>query len=538
MSLSYRQVGYNDQNLTGLSTAEGDLENHSPALRLSGPTKTSPLYPTTNTAEWTQNFAMEPIYFPRHSGLTATPEYRTFPSAQSSPPDSMSNPSSWNLNEPIFTTQHLPTHPLTTMPQFFSIDPGSVQSDPSGMTRILTTRATHLPNLHAVKHVPQPGKSQFGIQDTTLEFLTHFGGPGEDAGKGIVVDEKGNSYITGYYDTRDPNQGTDVFVAKLDPAGKNLIWFVTFGGPGRDEGHGIARDKQGNLYVTGFIDTGDPNRGTDAFVAKLDPDGNFIYQPLLIGGPGNDSGNGITVNDAGEAYITGVLRESGSSYHTLIARVQANGSDVVYAIEDSPSGRNSIGNGIGVDAKGNIYIAGQLAFSDPHVFKYSAGDGSEPPTFAWGYIVHNTEQWPGSANSMVVAPDGTYYWAGEIPTHHPMDFDSLIGKGGPGGISDIIYLTGSISSRGFAVAYDAGGNGYLAGSWNTTPTTTTAFIDEFSPNGLPILNHFVLQQGSLAVYSVVLHNGKPNPNAYLTGTLDTRNPDQGIDAFVAKVRFD
>src|SRR6266849_1119417 len=208
------------------------------------------------------------------------------------------------------------------------------------MTRRITTPTSHLANLHVVHHSAKSGKSQLDIQDTNLEFLTTFGGPGEDAGKGIVVDEKGNSYITGYYDTRDPNQGTDVFVAKLDPTGKNLIWFITFGGPGRDEGHGIARDQKGNLYIVGTIDTGDPDRGTDAFVAKLDPDGNFIYQPLLIGGPWNDSGNGVAVNDVGEAYVTGYISTDASfySHYALIAKVQADGSDVIYAIQDTTLG--------------------------------------------------------------------------------------------------------------------------------------------------------------------------------------------------------
>src|SRR6266852_6027019 len=210
-------------------------------------------------------------------------------------PDGLVNSGSWNLNQPIPTESQIEQNHPNDLPQVFSIDRGSLQNEPSGITRRITTPATHLPNLHVVKHLPS-SKSQLGIQDATLEFLNHFGSPGEDSGKGIVVDEDGNSYVTGYYDTGDPSQGTDVLVAKLDPTGKDLLWFTTFGGPGRDEGHGIARDQKGNLYIVGTIDTGDPDRGTDAFVAKLDPDGNFIYQPLLIGGPGNDSGNGIAVN--------------------------------------------------------------------------------------------------------------------------------------------------------------------------------------------------------------------------------------------------
>src|SRR5262249_53508861 len=159
------------------------------------------------------------------------------------------NSGPWNGNQPVpAESQIQQNHPID-LPQVFSIDRSSLQNEPSGITRRITTPTKHLANLH-VSH-SKSGKSQLGIQDTTLEFLTHFGGPGEDAGKGIVVDEDGNSYVTGYFDTGDPKQGTDVFVAKLDAAGKNLLWFTTFGGPGRDEGHGIARDNKGNLYIVG-----------------------------------------------------------------------------------------------------------------------------------------------------------------------------------------------------------------------------------------------------------------------------------------------
>jgi len=350
------------------------------------------------------------------------------------------------------------------------------------------------------------------------------------------VDEKGNSYITGYYDTRDPNQGTDVFVAKLDPSGKNLVWFVTFGGPGRDEGHGIARDPKGNLYVVGTIDTGDPDRGTDAFVAKLDPDGNFIYQPLLIGGPGNDSGNGITVNDVGEAYITGAIAESGTSFNSLIAKIRAGGSDIVFAIEDVTLG-NSHGNGIGLDAGGNIYVAGQDFNGPPHarVFKYYAEIESNPPTFAWAYRTNDSAA-SASANAIAVVPDGTYYWAGELSSFDGR-VESILLKGGPGGVSNIIYFTGigGARSRSFAVAYNARGEAYIAGLWESSPAG--AFLWEFSPDGERLLNAINLLQGTVAAYGIVLDNAMPNPNAYMTGILDTRNPEQGIDAFVAKVSF-
>jgi hypothetical protein len=460
--------------------------------------------------------------------------------ALDSSPSSRLNMRNWNLNtgsldrDKSISTEPLiqPSHP-NDLPQVIPIDRTSLQADLSGITRRITTSATHLANLHVVKHPTETGKSQVGIQSANLEFLATIGGPGEDAGKGIVVDEKGNSYITGYYDTRDPDQGTDVFVAKLDPTGKNLVWFITFGGPGRDEGHGIARDQKGNLYVTGTIDTGDPERGVDAFVAKLDSDGNFLYEPLLIGGPYNDEGNGITVNAAGEAYMTGLLGEQGRGTGTpLVAKIQADGSDVVYAFAENV---NYDGNGIGLDSDGNIYLVGNWNSWGPiRIWKYNAEKTGELPQLAWSYLYQGGggSEYHGSA--IAVEPNGTYYWSG-WDDDHSGDVEALVGKGGPGGVSDIVYIgmmRFPLRMQGFGVAYDPAGHLYVSG----TTDRFTAFVVETN-GSLPRLQDFSLWNQTVAGYSMVLDNAKPNPNAYITGTLNTGDPKRGIDAFVAKVNF-
>src|SRR5207302_6382193 len=83
------------------------------------------------------------------------------------------------------------------------------------------------------------------------------------------------------------------------------------GGSGPDVGHGIAVDAAGNSYIVGSttssdfpVTTGTYSGNQDAFVVRLDPDGNRVYS-TYVGGSGQEVGQAIAVDAAGNAYITG-----------------------------------------------------------------------------------------------------------------------------------------------------------------------------------------------------------------------------------------
>src|SRR5207237_8729 len=86
--------------------------------------------------------------------------------------------------------------------------------------------------------------------------------------------------------------GADAFVAKVDPDG-NLTWNTFLGGADLNNevnyGYGVAVDDSANVYVTGLSSStwGSPVRpfsgGRDGFVAKLDPTGTLIWNTFLGG---------------------------------------------------------------------------------------------------------------------------------------------------------------------------------------------------------------------------------------------------------------
>ena len=142
------------------------------------------------------------------------------------------------------------------------------------------------------------------------------------------MDAAGQAYVTGTTASLDfpvagnPLQatfggGADAFVAKLNPTGTALVYATYLGGSGDDSGFGIAVDAAGQAYVTGattsldFPIAGNPFQPLygggdfDAFVAKLNPAGTALVYATYLGGSGVDADNAITVDAAGQAYVTG-----------------------------------------------------------------------------------------------------------------------------------------------------------------------------------------------------------------------------------------
>ena len=209
---------------------------------------------------------------------------------------------------------------------------------------------------------------------SALVYSTYLGGSSGDYGNGIAVDAAGNSFVTGFtestdFPTANPLQpaysgGNDAFVAKLDPAGSALVFSTYLGGSVEDYGFAVAVDGAGSPYVTGYtytriyiyilsnnFPTANPLQPafaypSDAFVAKLDPDGSALaYSTFLGGSNGDDEGHAIAVDGAGNAYVVGTTESTAATfpvavgpdltlngdYDAFVARVDATGTGLVYA---------------------------------------------------------------------------------------------------------------------------------------------------------------------------------------------------------------
>ena len=166
---------------------------------------------------------------------------------------------------------------------------------------------------------------------SAMIYSTYLGGSRSEEAYGIAVDNAGNTYVTGDTGSDDfPTAaalygsyagGSDLFVTKLNASGSAFIYSTYLGGSGSEFRGAIAADRAGNAYVTGLTTStnfptaaalsGSLSGGTDVFVTKLNASGSALSYSTYLGGSGLDSesGLGIAVDKAGNAYVTG---ETGS----------------------------------------------------------------------------------------------------------------------------------------------------------------------------------------------------------------------------------
>ena len=128
--------------------------------------------------------------------------------------------------------------------------------------------------------------------------------------QGIVVDDDGNSYITGI---GGPSGNTDVVTAAFDPDG-NLLWQKTFNGPNdwHDQARGICLAPGGVVYVCG--NTPDPNSYANVLVLKYDAaTGEQLDVINYTTGPfTSEFGGSIVADDLGNIYVGGGTVGDGS----------------------------------------------------------------------------------------------------------------------------------------------------------------------------------------------------------------------------------
>ena len=163
-------------------------------------------------------------------------------------------------------------------------------------------------------------------EGSELVYSSYFGGKKDDGGFGIAVDADGNAYVTGRTHSKDfptasPVQkmlggSSDAFVAKVNPDGTALVYSSYLGGKKYDVGFRIAVDAAGYAYVTGstesinFVRTNSlqakESGKQDAFVVRLNLDGSVLDYFTYLGGKNRDTGFAIAVDSSGNAYVTGV----------------------------------------------------------------------------------------------------------------------------------------------------------------------------------------------------------------------------------------
>jgi hypothetical protein len=313
-------------------------------------------------------------------------------------------------------------------------------------------------------------------EGNVLVYSTFLGGNSSDSINAVAVDGAGHAFVTGFTSSANfpytiplfaygvPFVYEDVFVAKLDPSGEAIVYSLILG---RGEVHGIAVDSDGQAYVTG--DTYDPgfhttgeafqskyNYGGDAFVTKFYASGWGAIYSTFLGGNMSESGWGIAIDSAGNAYVAGATDSSDFPTRNAFQPLYAHGSDA-FVTKFSPSGDlvfstylgtnfNEGANDIAVGSDGSVYVTGSTQSKDFPTFKPLNTSISQ--NFTYGTFVTQ------------FAPEGD-----------ALVFSSL--------------LASTRASSGFGIDVDACGQIYLAGYTTSSPINWQAhqvFVAKIGPS--------------------------------------------------------
>jgi hypothetical protein len=320
--------------------------------------------------------------------------------------------------------------------------------------------------------------TKLSADGSTLVYSTFLGGQASDSGQGIAVDLAGLAFVAGRTNSSDfpttprafdtvlgngSSNGYDAFAVKLSADGSGLLYSTFLGGGADDEARAVAIDSAGAAYVTG--PTGSVDFSTapgaydatyngygylDAFVTKFSADGSSLVYSTFLGSSSNDVANGIAVDAAGAAYVTG--ETTSPSFPTTPGAFDTtyngypNGSADAFVTKLHPSGGSllystylggtfeDIGYAITVDGAGAAYVTGSTASNDY-------------PT-------------PGGFDTTVNASGEIYYR------------DAFVTKLGASGnaLGYSSFLGGESEDAGFGIAVDAGGVAHVTGR-----TASTAF---------------------------------------------------------------
>ncbi|MCX2739068.1 SBBP repeat-containing protein [Pontibacter anaerobius] len=214
-----------------------------------------------------------------------------------------------------------------------------------------------------------------------LLWAKRAGGTHLDYSHNIKVDKAGNVYLLGNF--REAATFDDItltgsgnysytFIAKYDAFGK-VQWAKKGEVANPDYKGDIAIDETGNLVVVGnfggsefFGDILLRGKGySDIYIAKYTPTGDVLWAKG-IGAEGTDKGLGVTLDDAGNVYVTGMYEETATfgsstliskgSLDIFIAKFDASGT-LLWA-KSAGGAQADQGNGIAVDGIGNLYVTG------------------------------------------------------------------------------------------------------------------------------------------------------------------------------------
>jgi uncharacterized protein (TIGR03437 family) len=328
----------------------------------------------------------------------------------------------------------------------------------------------------------------------TLSLLAAIAAYGLESAPGIRLNSFRGSDPAGWRTSFVPSRP-----AVSAASAAKIAWSTYIGDSRQVVLRSIAVDAAGNTYAV--ANRAFPEHGVnplyyppyDVLVVKLDPSGGLVYTTTL-GGKGNDQGRAIAVDAAGSVWVGGsttspnfplrhpIQPQPGTAF---LAKLDANGA-LVFSTYLGGTGTDTFSDAVtalAVDAAGSVYFTGRT---------WSPNLPVTPEAFQKiGYANSGSSSFEVTGFVGKASPGGTLlyltYLGGENTNCH-------------GAVSSCVGSTGYDAPA--AIAVDADGNAYIAGSSNKLNFPVTPGAAQASVGGPFVAK--LNAAGSALIYSTGL----------------------------------
>ena len=303
-----------------------------------------------------------------------------------------------------------------------------------------------------------------------------------------TTDAAGNTYVAGQ------NGNATMFIAKYNAAGQQLFNTVVGSSVTNGWPQALAFDASGNVYVSGYVQTGLPTTSTayqqtvpdsgaySAFLTALKYDGSALIYCTYLGGKNNQSqGFGVAVDSSGNAYVSG--QTYATNFPTTTGAYQTAFTTNAYSM--------------GFIAKFNLSASGaaSLAYSTLIGANYTTSAGAINVDGSNNVYVTGTTSGTGFPTT-----SGAYVYSGSYPASNNIN-NAFVAKLNPSG-SAFVYASLLGPGQGSWLAIDGSGDAYVDGvvGGDDFPTTAGAYQTNYPGGFVTELN----PSGSALVYSTFL----------------------------------
>ncbi len=426
------------------------------------------------------------------------------------------------------------------------------------------------------------------VIDPKVRWMRYLGGDIDDRGWGLAVDAQGGIYLVGetpsddFEGARNEWRGnTDAYVLKISGTGE-LRWMTYLGGSGADRGLGIATNRRGGVFVTGETSSSDFQgrrnalRGgtSDAFLLSVSSSG-ALQRMRYLGGDGRDVGFAVTVNRAGDAFVSGLtssvdfdgqINELHGREDAFVARLSENGA--IAWTTYLGGGENDVSQCLVIDSDDNVMLAGETSSNDFELRTNEYHPGSPDAFIArvnaagealWATYLGGSDYEHYTAialddvgNAFVTGGTASTDFPAAINSPHGT-YDAFVVKvDDSGSILWSTFLGGGNVDLGRAMVIDSEGNQYIAGetgSWDFEGQNNSihggvrdAFVAKLNPSGMVQAMAFMGGSAVEVGTAIVLDEegqaivGGTTISSDFEGRGNSMHSQSHEDAFVIKIR--